>query len=52
MPSKRKKTEGATGLPLTTIPPELLDQVVKGPMTPAEVQAVGLLLKKAIIERA
>ena len=33
MPSKRKKSDGATRTPELTIPPALLDQVVKGPMT-------------------
>ena len=35
-----------------TIPPELLDQLVKCPMTPEEVQAACLSFKKALIERA
>ena len=52
MPSKRKKSAVANGAGGVTIPPELLDQVVKGPMTGEEVQAVCLSLKKAIIERA
>jgi len=52
MPSKRKQSEVAKVAAEVTIPPELLDQVVKGPMTPEEVQAVCLSLKKAIIERA
>jgi transposase-like protein len=52
MPSKRKKSEVAAGLGGVTIPPELLDQLVKGPMTPEEVQAVCLRFKKALIERA
>jgi transposase-like protein len=52
MPSKRKKSEVAKVAAEVTIPPELLDQVVKGPMTAEEVQAVCLSLKKAIIERA
>jgi putative transposase len=52
MPSKYRKPEGATVLPEVVIPPELLDQVVKGPMTADEVQAVCRALKKAVIERA
>jgi transposase-like protein len=52
MPSKRKKPEGTAGVPGVTIPPEFLDQVVKGPMTPEEVQAACLSFKKALIERA
>ena len=35
MPSKRKKFEGVPGVAGVTTPPELLDQLVKGPMTPA-----------------
>lgn len=38
MPSKRKKVEIAPGVAGVEIPAELLDQLVKGPMTPAEVQ--------------
>ena len=52
MPSKRKKVEIAPGVAGVEIPAELLDQLVKGPMTPAEVQAVCLGFKKALIERA
>ncbi len=37
---------------LVTIPPELLDQPVQGPMTPEKVLAVCLRFKKALIERA
>ena len=39
MPSKRKKTEVAPGVAVVAIPPELLDQLVNGPMTPEEVRA-------------
>jgi len=49
MPSKRKKSEVALGVARVTIPPELLDQLVKGPMTPEEVQAVCLRFKKALV---
>jgi len=52
MPSKRKKSEVASGVAGVTIPPELLDPLVKGPMTPEEVQAACLSFKKALIERA
>ncbi|MDN7555998.1 IS256 family transposase [Burkholderia vietnamiensis] len=34
------------------LPKELLDQLVKGPMTPAEVQDLMLAFNKAVIERA
>jgi len=52
MPSKPKKSEVSPGVAGVTIPPELLDQLVKGPMTPEEVQAICLRFKKALIERA
>jgi transposase-like protein len=52
MPSKRKKSEKVPGVAGVTISPELLDQLVKGPMTPQEVQAICLRFKKALIERA
>lgn len=38
--------------PLPELPGELLDQLVKGPMTPAEVQDLFLSFQKAVIERA
>ena len=52
MPSKRKKTEATGHGREFVIPPELLDQVVKGPMTQGEVETVCRALKKAVIERA
>ncbi len=52
MPSKRKKTEATGSGREFVIPPELLDQVVKGPMTQLEVETVCRALKKAVIERA
>ena len=52
MPSKQKKTEAAASSPGVSIPSELLDELVKGPMTAAEVQAACLSFKKALIERA
>jgi putative transposase len=52
MPSKRKKTEATGHGREFVIPPELLDQVVKGPMTQSEVETVCRALKKAVIERA
>lgn len=39
MPSNRKKSDVVPGVAGVTIPPELLDQLVKGPMTPEQVQA-------------
>jgi putative transposase len=52
MPSKRKQPFGAKPVPELKIPAALLDQVVKGPMTQEEVEAVCRSLKKAVIERA
>jgi transposase-like protein len=52
MPSKRKKSAVVPGVARVMIPPELLDELVKGPMTPEEVQAVCLSFKKALVERA
>ena len=52
MPSKRKKPEGTTSVPELKVASELLDQLVKGPMTQGEVEAVCRSLKKAVIERA
>jgi transposase-like protein len=52
MPSKRKKSDGAASAPELKVPAVLLDQLVKGPMTQEEVEAVCRSLKKAVIERA
>ena len=38
--------------PLPELPEELINQLVKGPMTPSEVQDLMLSFNKAIIERA
>ena len=46
MPSKKK---AASELP--TIPKELIDQLVTGPMTPEAVHAASMAFKKALIER-
>jgi len=54
MPSKRRTiaAQAAARGPLPEVPGELLDQLVKGPMTPAEVQDLFLSFQKAVIERA
>jgi transposase-like protein len=55
MPMKKKRTiaaQAAAGGPLPELPQELLDELVKGPMTPSEVQDLMLAFNKAIIERA
>ncbi|MFD1557405.1 IS256 family transposase [Paraburkholderia silviterrae] len=55
MPMKRRRTvasQAAARGPLPELPAELLDQLVKGPMTPGEVQDLMLAFNKALIERA
>jgi transposase-like protein len=55
MPMKKKRTvasQAAARGPLPELPKELLDHLVKGPMTPAEVQDLMLAFNKAVIERA
>ncbi|MBR7972978.1 IS256 family transposase [Burkholderia vietnamiensis] len=52
---KKRQTvarQAAARGPLPELPKELLDQLVKGPMTPAEVQDLMLAFNKAVIERA
>ena len=52
MKKKRQTARQAAAGPLPELPKELLDQLVKGPMTPAEVQDLMLAFNKAVIERA
>ncbi|TDV05684.1 mutator family transposase, partial [Paraburkholderia caballeronis] len=55
MPMKKKRTvasQAAARGPLPELPKALLDELVKGPMTPAEVQDLMLAFNKAVIERA
>jgi transposase-like protein len=55
MPMKKKRTaasQAAARGPLPAVPKELLDELVKGPMTPSEVQDLMLAFNKALIERA
>lgn len=56
MPMKKKRQtvarQAAARGPLPELPKELLDQLVNGPMTPAEVQDLMLAFNKAVIERA
>ena len=52
MPSKREKAAGAAGTALPSIPKELIDQFVTGPMSAEAVNAVSMAFKKALIERA
>ena len=50
MPSKTKN--GAAKQALPTIPKELIDQFVNGPMSAEAVNAASMAFKKALIERA
>ncbi len=50
MPSKTHKPKAAQVLP--TIPKELIDQFVNGPMSAEAVNAASMAFKKALIERA
>ena len=56
MPIKRKKrtvaSQAAARGPLPALPEGLVDELVKGPMTPSEVQDLFLSFQKAVIERA
>lgn len=55
MPMKKKRTvaaQAAARRPLPVLPEEVLDELVKGPMTPDEVQDLMLAFNKAVIERA
>ena len=53
MPSKKKPAApAASKAALPHIPKELLDHLVKGPMTAEAVHAAGVAFKKALIERA
>ncbi|HET6720949.1 MAG TPA: IS256 family transposase [Rhodocyclaceae bacterium] len=51
MPSKTSKKKGAAP-ELPSIPKELIDQLVSGPMTAEAVNAASMAFKKALIERA
>ncbi len=50
MPSKSSKKKAAIELP--SIPKEVLDQMVSGPMTAEAINAASMAFKKALIERA
>ena len=52
MPRNRAGAGVADAVPTVEIPSALLDELVKGPMSAAAVQAVSLAFKKALIERA
>jgi len=52
MPSKTKKAAAAVKAALPSIPKELTDQFVTGPMSAEAVNAASMACKKALIERA
>jgi len=52
MPRKTKTTASADQAAQPQIPPELLDQLVTGPMTAGQVQGLFDQFKKALLERA
>ncbi|MFG5411223.1 transposase, partial [Piscinibacter sakaiensis] len=53
MPSRKTtRAAEAAAAKLPTIPKELIDQFVKGPMSAEAVQAASMAFKKALIERA
>lgn len=51
MPTK-KKFASATPRELPSIPQELIDHLIKGPMSAEAIQDASMALKKALIERA
>ena len=52
MPRRRKPPTEAASKPNVAIPKELLEQLVKGPMTQGDLESMFRELKKAVIERA
>ncbi|MEM5406378.1 IS256 family transposase, partial [Paraburkholderia unamae] len=56
MDKKQKRrtvaSQAAARGPLPALPEGLLDELVKGPMTPAQVKDLMLAFNKAVIERA
>ena len=52
MPRKTNKTATADTAALPQIPAELLEQLIPGPVTPAQLEDVFQRFKKAFIERA
>ena len=52
MPRKTKPPAKAVTTPELNVPQELLDQLVKGPMTQGDLESMFRSLKKAVIERA
>ena len=55
MPMKKRRSiaaQAAARGPLPVLPDALMDELVKGPMTPSQVQDLMLAFNKAIVERA
>jgi putative transposase len=52
MPIKRKPSTKTVSTPELNVPKELLDQLVKGPMTQEGLESMFRQLKKAVVERA
>src|SRR3954468_22157604 len=52
MPKRTKPPTEAAETPKLTVPKELLDQLVRGPMTQGDLEVMFRSLKKAVIERA
>jgi len=52
MPRRRKQPNEVGAKPAVNVPKELLDQLVKGPMTQGDLESMFRELKKAVIERA
>lgn len=52
MPNKREPSAKTVSTPELNVPKELLDQLVKGPMTQEGLEAMFRQLKKAVVERA
>lgn len=52
MPKRAKPPHEAAETPKLTVPKELLDQLVTGPMTQGDLEVMFRSLKKAVIERA
>jgi putative transposase len=50
MPSKTRSKKPSAALP--SIPKELIDQIISGPMSAEAVNAASMAFKKALIERA
>ena len=54
MPTKKRTVaaQAAETGPLPEMPAELIEQLVKGPMSHTQVQTLFMSLKKAVIERS